>query len=777
MKALSLKIKFTLIMVALSLLSASTVGLVILLKAQDSISNLSMLYAKNDSEASASKVGKFLEPHWFTVENMGQIMERYEDIPPVERRKFFNSMLKDMVERNKDILGAWCNFEPNVLEGNDKEYVGIPGTESSGRFIPYWVRSSSGIKIETLVDYDKPGAGDYYLLAKNSGLTTLLNPYLYKIDGKDVLVTSIAVPIHSKNGKVLGVVGVDFTLEEIQKISQSSKPLGDALTAVFSNDGTVVGHFDLSRIGKKVMETEKDMFGPYLEEYMKTLKEGTPYSLRRYIPAVGSDVICFYSPIKIGSSTTPWSFAVAITEKTVLAPVNEMKRVVIYISIAMIIAVIIVAAYMSNTISKPIVKVTNTLKDISEGEGDLTKRIDVHSKDEVGALVRYFNKLMDTLQHPIRETKTTVNSLAAAADKLSSLSDRLSDTSKETVNQVTNAANTAEQVSMNIKAMASGAEQASVNANEVASTTEQMAVNINAVSNGAKQASLNASEVAGAAEQMSANMSTIAAAIEEMSASIRQIAHNAGDARHIAGDATVKSTEATSAMNKLGIAAKEIGHVTNVIKKIADKTNLLALNATIQAAGAGEAGKGFAVVASEIKELANQSAQSADDIASRIEGVQSETSAAVVIINDVSGIIAKINQSVEAIAGHVEQQTKASNEISNNVSQANEGAKRVASAIGEVARGTNEIASNVTQASTGAKRVASAISEIAKGSRDIAVNASEAVKGTANIKENMAAASKVAKDSDQEASQVNTSASDLAETADSLRKVIDKFKV
>jgi len=777
MKTLSLRFKFTLIMVVLSLLSAGTVGLVILFEAQKSISSLSMQYAKNDSEASASNVMRFIEPHWFTVEAIGQMMERYEDLPRSERRNFFNATLEALVQRNQGILAAWCNWEPNTLEGDDSEYLNVPGTELGGRFAPYWFRVPSGIKVETLVGYDKPGEGDYYLLAKNSGRTTLLDPYLYKVNGKDVLITSIAAPIRSKKGTILGVIGVDISVEEIQKISQARKPLGDAITAVFSNNGTVTGHFDTTRIGKKVQETEKDMLGPYLEIYMNHLKEGKPYSFARYIPAIGSDMALFFTPIKISESTTPWSFAVAISNKTVMAPVYKMVEIVVYVSAAMLVAVIIVAAFMARSISKPIVRVTTTIKNISEGEGDLTKRIDTNAGGEIGTLVRYFNKLMDTIQHPIKETKITVNGLAAAADKLSSVSDRLSDISKETVNHVSSAASIAEQMAENIRAMASGAEQASVNASEVASATEQMAVNINAMAGGAKQASLNASEVAGAAEQMSVNMNTIASAIEEMSASINQIANSAGEARNIAEDATVKSTGATNAMNKLGIAAKEIGQVTNVIKKIANKTNLLALNATIQAAGAGEAGKGFAVVASEIKELANQSAQSADDIANRIEGVQSETNAAVEVIRKVSSTITKINQSVEAIAGHVEQQTKVSNEIANNVAQANVGAKRVASAIGEVARGTNEIASNVTQASTGAKRVATAISEIAKGSRDIAANAGEAVKGTDNIKENMVVASKAAEESNQDASQVNSSASDLAETANSLRGVVEKFKV
>jgi len=498
---------------------------------------------------------------------------------------------------------------------------------------------------------------------------------------------------------------------------------------------------------------------------------------------IGKNYITFYKPIfEQGTKDVIGILFIGIGTDSIKQMIKDKSNVQTGISVTIgfgLLMLIIVVNIMNIklVVIKPINKIVNSLKNISEGEGDLTKRINTRSKDEIGTLVYYFNKLMDTIQLPIKETQTTVSGLAAAAEKLSSVSNHLSGTSKETVNHVSNAANTAEQVAMNIKAMASGAEQTSVNANEVANATDQMAGNINAMANGAKQASLNASEVAGAAEQMSTNMNTIASAIEEMSASIRQIADNAGEARNIANDATVKSEGATNAMNKLGITAKEIGQVTNVIKKIADKTNLLALNATIQAAGAGEAGKGFAVVASEIKELANQSAKSADDIANRIESVQNETNAAVEVIHDVSGIIAKINQSVEAIASHVEQQTKASNEIANNVTQASTGAKRVASAVGEVARGTNEIASNVTQASAGAKRVASAIGEIAKGSRDIALNASEAVKGTDDIKENMSVASKVAEKSNQGASQVSTSANDLSKTADSLRIVIEKFKV
>jgi len=449
----------------------------------------------------------------------------------------------------------------------------------------------------------------------------------------------------------------------------------------------------------------------------------------KYIGAaaiMGNDYITLYKPVfEQGTKNVIGILFIGIAMNSIEQMIKEESKTDTFVSliigvVLLILIILVNVITMRIVVIKPINNIVKNFKNISEGEGDLTKRIDIRSSDEIGTLVNYFNKLMDTIQYPIKETKTTMDGLASAADELSSISNHLSDTSKETVNRVSNATSTAEQVAANIKAMSDGVEQATTNINNVAS----------------------------AAEQMSANMNTVAAAIEEMSASIRQISSNASEAHSISKDAAVKSNNATKTMNKLNEAAKEIGHVTSVIKKIADKTNLLALNATIEAATAGEAGKGFAVVASEIKELANQSAQSADDIANRIDGIQNETSSAVKVISDVGGIIVKINESVEAIAGHVEQQTKASNEIANNVEQAN----------------------------IGAKRVAASINEVAKGSQAIALNAVEAVKGTTNIEENMAVASDVAKESNQGASQVNNSANDLAKTADGLRKVMDKFR-
>jgi len=540
---------------------------------------------------------------------------------------------------------------------------------------------------------------------------------------KPVIV--MAVPIrknNDKNAPVIGILmaekdGVDYLTDIMLENVKLGMPSGYSyIMDISSGQAVTIAHPNKNMVVKRNSLEEEARTNASLNEMLtksKTEKNGEwSYTYN------GKELLSFYNEIP---SFQNWIMYSSIEKKDVDNQLIGIKNSIIIVSILSIMAGIIVAFFIGRSIAKPIARVTDTLKDISEGEGDLTHTIVINSKDEVGLLALYFNKTLEKIKNLIITIKNQTESLTSVSGELSLVS----------------------------KQLASGAEETVSQSNMVASTAEQMSVNINAMASGAEQASVNANEVAGTAEQMSTNMNAVAAAIEEMSASIGQIASNAGEARNVAMVATEKSKDATSVMDKLGIAAKEIGHVTDVIKKIADKTNLLALNATIEAASAGAAGKGFAVVASEIKELANQSATSADDIARRIEGIQNGTGDAVQVISDVSDIIAKINQSVEAIAGHVGEQTKSANEIAHNVSQASIGSRRVAGAVGEVAKGANNVSRN----------------------------ASEAAKGANDVSNNISSVNSVAKQSAQGASQVNKSAMDLSKIAGDLKDTVSKFKV
>ena len=225
-------------------------------------------------------------------------------------------------------------------------------------------------------------------------------------------------------------------------------------------------------------------------------------------------------------------------------------------------------------------------------------------------------------------------------------------------------------------------EQVATSACAVASSSEELSVSGDALAASSEQTSEQAGVVAAAAEQVSRNVQTVAAGSEQMGASIREIAQSANDAARVASQAVgvVESTNVSVA--QLGSSSVEIGNVVKVITSIAGQTNLLALNATIEAARAGEAGKGFAVVAGEVKELARETARATEDIARRVEAIQSDSGGAVAAMGQISAIIASINDYQLTIASAVEEQTATTQEMGRNVSQA--------------AAGSGEIAANIT---------------------------------------------------------------------------------
>jgi methyl-accepting chemotaxis protein len=334
-----------------------------------------------------------------------------------------------------------------------------------------------------------------------------------------------------------------------------------------------------------------------------------------------------------------------------------------------LLAFIIIGALIANSIVKPINNIVNGLRDVAEGEGDLTKRLEIKGKGEVGELANLFNAFMVKLQSLIKEISGNSNTLEESSAGLTVIAGHL----------------------------AKGAEEMLLRSNGVATASEEMSANMN--------------NVAAASEQASTNVNMVAAAAEEMTATVREIAQNSGKAREITEKAVVNTDNATAKVNELGKAALEISKVTEVITEISEQTNLLALNATIEAARAGEAGKGFAVVANEIKELAKQTASATQEIKTRIDGIQSSTNETIVEIGHITKIIEEINDIVGTIATAVEEQSVSSQEISNSISQASQGIE--------------EVNQNVNQTSAVSSNISSDIGSVSRGVQDFSENSSQ----------------------------------------------------
>ncbi|KAB2889143.1 MAG: methyl-accepting chemotaxis protein [Desulfobulbaceae bacterium] len=337
---------------------------------------------------------------------------------------------------------------------------------------------------------------------------------------------------------------------------------------------------------------------------------------------------------------------------------------------------ILLATLISLSITRPLNAAVTSLKDIAEGEGDLTRKLPATGRDEVGELARWFNTFLGKLQGIIREVADNASVVDLASGRLLGIASNLSQ----------NAATT------------------SGKAGSVASSAEQM--------------SSSMERVASTMEETTSNTGMVAAAVEEMAATINEIAQNSEKARSISESAVQQAAAASVKMADLGKAANAISAVTETITEISEQTNLLALNATIEAARAGEAGKGFAVVANEIKELARQTAAATAEIKGKIEGVQGTTAETITEIGSIASIINQINEIIATIATAIEEQSVATNEISNSVTQASEG-------IGEVNHNIAESTTVINQISREIADVNVSAGDISSNSKNIETNANE----------------------------------------------------
>jgi methyl-accepting chemotaxis protein len=535
-------------------------------------------------------------------------------------------------------------------------YAGIFLTDASGAI--YADATSSG---EDLKGWDI-AQHPLYQEAKNSKKTVSGEIVRSKSSNEPVLL--LCGPVYSESGTFLGVFGGLLKASILTELVTAKKIGTTGYCFMAYSAGIIIAHPDAKHVLTLDLKTLKGM-----EDINKAMMAGQTGAAAYVFKEI--DKVAGFAPVKLKG----WSLAATQNSSEFLASVISLRNTIALITLISVIVTAGIVFLAASSITRPINKAVAGLKDIAQGEGDLTMRLAVTSKDEVGELAKWFNLFIEKLQKIIGNISDNTQQVNKSIGELATIAVDLTKSAEDT----------------------------SGRANSVATAAEEMSANLNGV--------------AAAMEQSTTNTSMVASAAEEMTSTISQIAQNAEQARMISEKAVIQAANTSEKMAELGKAAQAISKVTETITEISEQTNLLALNATIEAARAGEAGKGFAVVANEIKELAKQTAAATMNIKSQIEGVQGTTKSTVEEINQISKIINSVNEIVSTISISVGEQSAATEEIASNIAQASLG-------LGEV----NE---NVSQSSAVAGGITQDIAGVNVASNEIS-NSSNQVKSSAD---------------------------------------------
>jgi methyl-accepting chemotaxis protein len=409
------------------------------------------------------------------------------------------------------------------------------------------------------------------------------------------------------------------------------------------------------------------MIHPYMPEQSKDLNSK---AFVRIMVAKGDGVVSYdfsgksYWAVYITYKPWNWIIAFATPQTQMQSVINQFIKNYFVLSFLIMFISLAVTIYLLDRSLKPIQMVSSFMNEMANGAADLSKRLRISTRDEMGNLAHGFNAFADHLKEMVVRIRQLVTGLGAAADSLINSS------------------------------------QTSSGAVKTVSDSAQAAADITS------QTSISFLEIAAKARDASVMVTSVTASVEQLNASLHEVLGNCKRGGEITQKADVHARSSEQMVERLQDASRKIEPIIEIINDIAKKTNLLAVNATIEAAHAGKAGKGFAVVASEIKDLARQTAKATSQIESEVEEMKLVTAQAVQTIGLISSIINEFSSITRATANAVEIQSSSIRVIFGNMQEANLSITSIASEVeqtcqeaGNVAEKTNSISKSIFEIS------------------------------------------------------------------------------